>query len=44
MSFGQFQDYLDDHGFSYSVKDHTVETMRSLIMRSMLATRKLVDP
>lgn len=44
MSFQQFQVYLEEHGFNYSVKDHTVQTMRSLIMRSMLATRKLIDP
>jgi D-alanine-D-alanine ligase-like ATP-grasp enzyme len=44
MSYTQFQDYLDNNGFTYSVKDDIVETMKSLIMRSMLATRKILDP
>jgi hypothetical protein len=39
-----FQDYLESHGYSYNVKQNTVETMKSLIMRSMLATRKIIDP
>ena len=44
MSFQQFQDYLEANNFSYSVRDNTVQVMKSLIMRSMLATRKILDP
>lgn len=45
MSFDQFQDYLDSNGYPFfSVKDDVVPTMKSLIMRSILATRKLLDP
>ncbi len=44
MSYTQFQDYLDNNGIAYSVRDDIVETMKSLIMRSMLATRKILDP
>lgn len=45
MSYQQFQDYLDSNGFShFSVKDGVVPVMKSLIMRSILATRKKLDP
>lgn len=40
-----FQDYLDSNGFSHlSVKDTLIPVMKSLILKSVLATRKLLDP
>jgi D-alanine-D-alanine ligase-like ATP-grasp enzyme len=44
MSFTQFQQYCDDHSIALQVKTNLVEKIKCLIVKSCLATRKIIDP
>jgi D-alanine-D-alanine ligase-like ATP-grasp enzyme len=44
MSFDRFQQYLDDKNLKADVKGDLVHKMKSLIVRSVFATRKIIDP
>ena len=39
-----FQDYLASLGYSISVKDQIVTKVKCLIVRSILAARRILDP
>lgn len=44
MSYAQFQAYLDSKGQDLRVKEDLVERMKQLIVRSIFATKKTLDP
>ena len=44
MSYNQFQLYLNDNNHTISVRENIIPKIKSLIARSVYATRKILDP